>query len=311
MTHPEVLVVGEALIDIVQRAGQEPVELPGGSCANVALALGRLGHHPRLATVLADDERGAVLRRWLDASDVAVEAAEPATGRTSTAAAVLDASGAARYEFDLSWVSPPVAGEACDVLHVGSIASVLAPGADAVRDLVRRTRRRALVCFDPNARPAITPDRDVTLARVEELVALADVVKVSDEDLDWYVPGVAPTEAAVRWAGLGPAIVVVTRGGSGASVLRADGTVLDVPGVETEVVDTIAAGDTFTAGLLDGLLAAGIHGPGAYDRITGLDEADLTAVVRRAHAAAAITVSRPGADPPTRAELDARLADLT
>ncbi|MEV5000038.1 PfkB family carbohydrate kinase [Nocardioides sp. LML1-1-1.1] len=302
--HP-VLVVGESLIDIVQRAGQEPVELPGGSCANVALALGRLGHHPRLATVLADDARGQVLRRWLAASDVAVEATAPATGRTSTAAAVLDAGGAARYEFDLSWVPPRIADHRCDALHVGSIASVLAPGADAVRDLVRRVRRQALVSFDPNARPGITPDRDATLARVEELVALSDVVKVSDEDLGWYFPGVAPVEAASAWARTGPAVVVVTQGGAGASVVRADGRVLHVPGEPTEVVDTIAAGDTFTAGLLDALLTAGVAGPGAYQRITGLGDADLTAVVRRAHAAAAITVSRPGADPPTRAELDA------
>lgn len=302
---PQVLVVGESLIDIVERAGHEPAELPGGSCANVALALGRLGHHPRLATVLADDARGEVLRRWLAASDVAVEATDPATGRTSTAAAVLDASGAARYDFDLSWVPPRIADERCDALHVGSIASVLAPGADAVRDLVRRGRRRALVSFDPNARPAITPDRDATLARVEELVALSDLVKVSDEDLGWYFPGVAPGDAAAAWARTGPAVVVVTQGGSGATVVRADGRVLHVPGEPTEVVDTIAAGDTFTAGLLDALLTAGAAGPDAYRRITGLSDADLTAVVRRAHAAAAITVSRPGADPPTRAELDA------
>lgn len=306
--HPHVLVVGESLVDIVERPGQDPVELPGGSCANVALALGRLGHHPRLATVLADDERGNVLRRWLAASEVGVEVTAPATGRTSTAAAVLDASGAARYEFDLSWVPPRLTDETCDVLHVGSIASVLAPGAGAVRDLVRRTRRRALVSFDPNARPGITPDRAATLARVEELVALADLVKVSDEDLGWYFPGVAPVEAAAAWARTGPAVVVVTQGGAGASVVRADGAVLHVPGTPTEVVDTIAAGDTFTAGLLDGLLALGIAGPGAYARITGLADTDLTAVVRRAHAAAAITVSRPGADPPTRAELDARLS---
>lgn len=305
----DVLVVGEALVDIVQRPGAEPVELPGGSCANVALALGRLGHRPRLATVLADDDRGEVLRRWLAASEVAVEATAPSTGRTSTAAAVLDPSGAARYEFDLSWVPPRVADTACDVLHVGSIASVLAPGADAVRDLVRRTRRRALVCFDPNARPGITPDRASTLARVEELVALADLVKVSDEDLGWYFPDLSPVEAATAWAATGPGLVVVTQGGAGASVVRADGRVLRVAGEPTEVVDTIAAGDTFTAGLLDGLLAAGIAGADAYRQLAGLGDDDLRAVVRRAHAAAAITVSRPGADPPTRAELDARLGD--
>ncbi len=310
MTEPRILVVGEALIDIVERDGQPPVELPGGSCANVALALGRLGRHPHLATVLADDARGRRIRAWLADSDVTLDVAAPATGRTSTAQAVLDAAGAARYVFDLSWVAPPVPDERPDerpdVLHVGSIASVLEPGAEAVRDLVRRTHGGALVSFDPNARPAITPDVEATRARVEELVALADVVKVSDEDLAWYFPGVPPVEAAAAWSTLGPAVVVVTRGGSGASVLRAGGAVLEVAGEPVEVADTIAAGDTFTAGLLDALLLAGIHGADAHHRITALGDAELVAVVAHAHAAAAVTVSRPGADPPTRAELDAR-----
>lgn len=301
--RPAVLVAGEALIDIVQRPAAEPVELPGGSCANVALTLGRLGWEPRLATALGHDERGDRLRDWLAASDVTVDAVVPPSGRTSTAAAVLDGTGAARYEFDLSWALPSVADTPYDAVHVGSIASVLAPGADAVRELVRRTRRHALVSFDPNARPAITPDAGAARARVEELVALADVVKVSDEDLGWYFPGTDPAEAAAAWSGLGPAVVVVTRGATGATVVRAGGDRFDVPGVAAEVADTIAAGDTFTAGLLDALLAAGIHGADAYRRITGLPHDELARVVRHAHAAAAITVSRPGADPPTRAEL--------
>lgn len=301
--RPEVLVAGEALIDIVQRPGAEPVELPGGSCANVALALGRLERGPRLATALGRDDRGDRIRDWLAASDVAVDAAVPPSGRTSTAAAVLDATGAARYEFDLSWALPEVPERRYDAVHIGSIASVLAPGADAVRDLVRRTRRHALVSFDPNARPAITPDAGAARQRVEELVALADLVKVSDEDLGWYFPGVDPADAATAWSALGPAVVIVTRGGSEATVVRAGGQRFDVPGVSADVADTIAAGDTFTAGLIDALLAAGAHGRDAWARITGLEHEELVRVVRHAHAAAAITVSRPGADPPTRAEL--------
>ncbi|TWH00824.1 fructokinase [Nocardioides sp. J9] len=300
---PRVLVAGEALIDVVERAGRAPVELPGGSCANVALALGRLGRRPRLATALGEDDRGDRLRRWLADSDVELAVVVPPGGGTSTARAVLDEHGAARYEFDLSWALPPVGDDPCDVLHVGSIASVLEPGARDVRDLVRRRRRHALVSLDPNARPAITPDVDSARERVEELVALSDLVKVSDEDLGWYFPGIPAANAAARWARLGPALVVVTRGGSGATVVRADGTRLDVPGKAVEVVDTIAAGDTFTAGLLDALLTLGIHGADAYARLTALDDATVEAVVRHAHAAAAVTVSRPGADPPRRADL--------
>lgn len=303
--RPAVLVAGEALVDIVQRSGAEPVELPGGSCANVALALGRLGWSPRLATALGADARGDRLRAWLAASDVTVDAVVPPSGRTSTAAAVLDEGGAARYEFDVSWALPPLDPSPYAALHVGSIASVLAPGADAVRDLVRRARRQALVSFDPNARPGITPDVDAARERVEELVALADVVKVSDEDLGWYLPGVEPAEAAAAWCALGPAVVVVTRGGDGATVVRAGGARFDVAGEPATVVDTIAAGDTFTAGLLDALLSAGIHGADASRQVTDLGDDALVRVVRHAHAAAAVTVSRPGADPPTRAELGA------
>ena len=221
--QPQVLVIGEALVDVVPDSNGQPQDFPGGSPANVAIALARLGRDVRLVTLLGDDDRGAAVRAWLEASDVTVLARPTASGRTSSAAVTLDETGAASYVFDLDWHLGEVT-EVGDVLHVGSIATVLEPGADAVLDAVRAHHGRALVSLDPNARPAITPDRAGPVARVEELVALSDVVKVSDEDLHWLHPDDDPVATATRWAGAGPGLVVVTRGGDGAVAVRHDGT---------------------------------------------------------------------------------------
>jgi fructokinase len=305
--EPRVLVVGEALVDVVPDRDGHPQDLPGGSPANVAITLGRLGRDVRLVTLLGDDERGAAVRAWLEASDVTVLAQSTASGRTSTAAVTLDASGAASYVFDLDWNLASVPDEECDVIHVGSIATVLEPGADTVLEAVRSRRGRALVSLDPNARPSITPDRTGPVARVEALVALADVVKVSDEDLEWLHPDHTVVETAARWASTGPGLVVVTRGGAGAVVVRADGTTLEVPGVPVEVADTVGAGDTFSGVLIDTLLARGIRGEAGADALRALTDRDVLELVTTAAIGAAVTVSRPGADPPNRAELTAAL----
>ena len=167
LARPTILVVGEALVDVVPGPDGTPRDHPGGSPANVAITLGRLGRDVRLVTLLGDDPRGAAVRAWLEASDVTVLAQPTGSGRTSTAAVTLDASGAASYVFDLDWHLTAVPEEECEVIHVGSIATVLAPGADAVLDAVRARRGRAVVSFDPNARPSITPDRAGPVARVE------------------------------------------------------------------------------------------------------------------------------------------------
>jgi fructokinase len=301
--QPRVLVIGEALVDVVPDNDGQPQDFPGGSPANVAIALSRLGRDVRLVTLLGDDDRGAAVRSWLEASDVTVLARTTASGRTSSAAVTLDESGAASYVFDLDWHLDEVA-ESGDVLHVGSIATVLEPGADAVLEAVRAHRGRALVSLDPNARPAITPDRADPVRRVEELVTLSDVVKVSDEDLHWLHPDDDPVATAARWAGVGPGLVVVTRGGDGAVAVRHDGTVLEVPGVPVEVADTVGAGDTFSGVLLDALLGIGVRGAGD---LRALSDRDLLGAVSTAAIGAAINVSRPGANPPSRAELDAAL----
>lgn len=305
--QPRVLVVGEALVDVVPDRNGHPQDLPGGSPANVAITLGRLGRDVRLVTVLGDDDRGRLVRSWLEASRVTVLAQQPGSGRTSSAAVTLDASGAATYDFDLAWDLGEVPHEECDVFHVGSIATVLAPGADVVLEAVRRHHGRALVSLDPNARPVLTPDHAAAVARVEELVALSGVVKVSDEDLEWLFPDAHPVATATRWATAGPGLVVVTRGGEGAVAVRPDGTVLEVPGVPVVVADTVGAGDTFSGVLIDTLLALGVSGAGGADALRALTDRDVLDVVTTAAIGAAVTVSRPGADPPDRAELTAAL----
>ncbi|MGN6220308.1 MAG: PfkB family carbohydrate kinase, partial [Microbacterium sp.] len=235
-----IVVVGEALVDIVHRASGIVEETPGGSPANVALTLGRLDREPVLVTRLGRDERGIRLRRWLEESGVEVRGVDAA--RTATATAHLDPSGAATYEFDLgrSLVDDPaqlpeLVGDA-DLLHVGSVAAVIEPGAEHVVRLARATRPQALVTYDPNIRSSLVDDPAAVRARVEELVALADVVKASDEDLRWLQPGDDVLEAARRWAARGPAFVVVTLGADGALAVTAGGDIVSVPGVATEVV---------------------------------------------------------------------------
>jgi fructokinase len=308
---PRVVVVGESLVDIVHRAGGAVDEAPGGSPANVALTLGRLGRAPILVTRLADDDRGRRVRRWLEQSGVAVDAI--AAPRTSTATAVLDASGAATYTFDLEWdLGDDVARLAedvpasADLVHIGSVGAVLEPGAGQVAALVRAVHGRAIITYDPNIRPSLVRDPHGVRARVADLIGIADVVKTSDEDVQWLHPGRDAIEVAREWVLGGPALVVITRGAEGATAVTADAEVV-VPAVATDVVDTVGAGDTFMGALIDGLLAreegVGVRTPGR-----GIRPDELEALLRRSAAAAAITVSRPGADPPRREELLARTA---
>lgn len=299
---PDVLVVGEALVDIVHRADGSIDESPGGSPANVALALGRMARRPRLLTSLGDDPRGQTVRRWLEASDVVLEG-EPAA-RTSTAIARLDALGAASYEFAIDWQVDVVGVVLADALHVGSIAATLEPGAAAAADLLDRHRGRALISYDPNIRPSLIDDPESVRRRVLSLIERADVIKASDEDVAWLHPGVAIDEVARRWSRSGPGLVVVTLGSEGCLALAA-GFELRLPAVTVDVVDTVGAGDTFMAALIDGLLSGGAFGARSRNVLESLGEERLTLLLERSAIAAAITVSRPGADPPTRGHLEA------
>ncbi|WP_449385837.1 carbohydrate kinase family protein [Cellulomonas soli] len=303
-----VLVVGEALVDVVRRLDGTVEEHPGGSPANVAVTLGRLGRPVHLLTCLGDDEPGRRVRDWLGASGVDVVGGLEAGTRTSTATATLDTTGAATYVFDIDWHVDTTALPTAGLVHTGSIAAVLRPGADQVAAWLHEAKATATVTYDPNVRPSLMTDHADALARAEGLVALADVVKVSDEDLAWLYPGVEPAAAAARWLTRGPALVVVTAGGEGALALTAAHRV-QIVAPRVVVADTVGAGDTFMGALLDGLVALHAVGPEGRQVVDRLDEAGLRALVERCAAAAAITVTRSGANPPTVAELDAWVAE--
>jgi fructokinase len=300
----DALVVGESLIDIVRAPDGSTVEYAGGSAANVAVALARLGRSVRFASSWADDDRGRVLARHVADAGVALASDPHAVARTSTALATIGSDGAAAYEFDLEWRLHPVTGDEPPlVAHTCSLGAVLEPGADDVVALLARLRAVATISYDVNARPAITGTGPEVVERVERVVAVSDLVKASDEDLAALYPGVETREAARLLLGLGPAAVIVTRGGDGATWVGAAGDV-EVASLPVDVADTIGAGDTFGAALLDALWDRGRLGADHRDGLRSLDPAEVAEVLDHASRAAAITVSRPGADPPYRRELD-------
>ncbi len=304
----DVLVIGEALVDLVSRPGQPTQEYPGGSPANVALGLARLGHDARLLTRLGQDDRGDMIRQHLEASGVRIEPGSITPNRTSTAAAELDPHGVASYVFDLDWNLPDEAsiGDA-QAVHTGSIAATLAPGGDKVVKLIESAAGRAVVSYDPNARPHLMGSPADARIRMNQIIAAADVVKVSDEDIAWLAPGTDPIEIAQEWRQLGPALVVVTRGPLGAFGVLASG-VTSVPTQNIEVADTVGAGDAMMAGLLDALARAGLLSVDAVPRLRAASLADIEPLLRHAVAVAALTCTRPGANPPDQQELAAWLA---
>lgn len=289
----EVLVVGEALVDIV-RIGGESSEHVGGSPANVALGLGRRGVAVGLLTQIARDARGLAIVEHLTASGVDVLPESMTAPATSTARAVVGADGQADYGFDIAWETFPTPIDlAPRVVHTGSIAAFLAPGAASVVGLLRGADA-AVITFDPNIRPSLVGDRTEALGAYESVARLADVVKMSDQDAEWLHPGKSVDQVIDAVLALGPSLVAITLGADGAVVATADHRAT-IPAVSVAAVDTIGAGDTFMASLIHSVLE---HGP------SGLDAADLQRIGEAATCAAAITVSRAGADLPWARELE-------
>lgn len=299
-----ILVVGETLVDVVQRPDGAVREHPGGSPANVAVGLARLGLETQLATTIGVDDHGALVRMHLAESGVQLLPGLTVPDRTATALATLDASGAATYTFDLTWDPGPIRPSVVpDAVHTGSIATFLEPGADDVEDVLRRHAHTSVVTLDPNLRPDLVPDRAAAVERIETLVRLSDVVKVSDEDLAFLYPDEEHGDVAGRWLREGPACVAVTLGPDG-SRLHTHRGALTLAATADSVADTVGAGDSYMSGFIAALDAEAVLGP---DGRSLLDDADLPfwrRVGTVATQAAAITVGRAGAQPPWADELD-------
>lgn len=296
----EVLVVGESLIDIVRKEGEPGVEVVGGSPANVALGLGRLGTVPRLLTAIGNDARGRRIAELLEQSGVKIDPASWSLQHTATAAALIDERGAARYEFDIEWNVPaPIQLGAARVVHLGSIAAFLPPGADTLTAFIDELQGQALVTFDPNIRPALVGSHASALARVEHLASRSHVFKLSDEDASWLWPAASSDEVLDHLLECGARLVALTLGGAGAAAATRDHRI-QIAAPTVPVVDTVGAGDTFMAALIHRLIA---H----PDLLDSTSESELIRAVHLAATAASITVQRAGADLPTWNDVHAAL----
>ena len=321
MNPPVIAVLGERIVDFVPGVDPQSYRaVAGGSPANVALGVRRLGGEPVLLGRAGDDGLAGLLDRAIADNGLSTAALLRRRGPSLLAVCTRQDDGSVSYYFyyqgspDLLWDEADL-GEAlaaaraagATAWHTGSLVSWLGPGVDAVLAAWRAAREAGdlTLSYDPNARPGTVP-QEVMRARVEDFVRLSDVVKVSDEDLAFLYPGEAPEAVCARWIEQGPALVVLTRGPQGLSAWRRDRDVVEVPGRPVEVADTVGAGDTVTAALLVGLGDVGALGTGGD--IGGLSDDAVREILERAAVAAAITCSREGAQPPTRGEVDAALS---
>ena len=331
---PVLAVLGELVVDLLPvpgaSAGPEGtapqyVARPGGNALNVAVAAGRLEAPVHLLARLGTGPLAANLRRHAELSGVDTAGFVEAPESVSLAVVGLRPDGSADYGFhvlgaaDWQWTDEELARvlpSRTGILHVGSISSWTAPGCDAIARLVGRLHADGdtLISVDPNIRPMLAEgpvggvlgnSGPVVRSRLGPLVAQADLVKVSAEDLAWLEDPADLDAAAADWATRGPAVVLVTDGGAPLRIARPGRPVLHREPPVVTVVDTVGAGDSLAAGLLAGLLAAGVTTRGA---LQALPDDVLLALVDDAALVAALNCTRVGADPPTRAELESAKA---
>jgi fructokinase len=311
MPLTQVAVLGECVADAFTTGSRERGELtlrvlPGGGPANTAVALARLGTRTRFLGRISHDAFGALFRAHLDASGVDLTACVPAAEPSTLAVATLDDAGQAGYSFhaegaaDWQWsatelTTDRIGDAAC--LHTGSLALARDPGAEHIEELLAAVPDTVTVSIDPNVRAALI-DPAIYRARMPRWCALADIVKLSGDDLEHIRPGEPAEQVCDAWHEAGVRLVVITRGPRGALV-SVDGARTHIPALATEVVDTVGAGDAFTAGLLHRLGTEGLLG--GRLKALSLDQAAQAAAF--GSWVAALTCSVAGANPPWAKDL--------
>jgi len=299
-----VWVSGEALIDLLPGQSVNSLRaIVGGGPANTAIALAKLGVPVKFVSGLSKDRFGKQIATEFNNYGVELDLAVWSDLPTCLAVVSLDDQGRADYHFHIKDTAtfdfdqtllPESSPGAPNILYVGTLATLIEPGATKLMDWARRVSEHALVVFDPNIRVSVLSDRKAYLASVERWIEIANVVKVSDDDLKFLFPAEDPITVAKAWISTSCPLVVVTRGENGLVAVTAN-EVIEVPASKTIIVDSVGAGDTVGAIIVEAL---------TRNSLKDLHGQTLRTVMQRAAKAAAITCSRAGSQPPTAAELD-------
>ena len=298
----QVWVAGEVLIDLFpEGADRKPVV--GGGPANTAKALAKLGIDTQFIDGISSDQYGQMAKTELMTSGLKLDYVNYSDKPTCLAIVSLNESGSAGYEFvtentatfdfTYDWLPNPKTDRP-SLLHIGTLVTVIEPGASVLFEWAQSIEKVVPIVFDPNIRPAVISDRKQYVAQVERWVSISSVVKVSGEDIKWLYPSLDIEQVIYNWLIKGPSLIVVTHGAKGLTGYR-KGEVVIVEAVKVKVADTVGAGDTVGAVLVEAIVKEGL------DRLTGVR---LETMLKRAAKAAAITVSRVGANPPTLQELE-------
>ena len=298
----QVWVAGEVLIDLIP-AGADRKPIVGGGPANTAKALSKLGVNTQFIDGISTDGYGQMAKDDLVTSGVKLDYVKYSDKPTCLAIVSLSDSGSASYEFvientatfnfTLDWLPNPETDQP-SLLHIGTLATAIEPGASALFDWAQYVVKVAPIVFDPNIRPAVISDRELYVKQVEKWVSISSAVKVSDEDIMWLYPSFEIEQVVNSWLTTGPSLIVVTYGDQGLAGYR-EGEKVNVDAVAVAVADTVGAGDTVGAILVEAIV---------QDGLSSLSGVRLEMMLKRAAKAAAITVSRTGANPPTLKEIE-------